>query len=367
VTGAAPIYFNGKFYSAGLNGVHRVADRLIRECDRLLGLMPREIRPRAVLMTSAAAGWVPDLQVIERRDHVRTGQLWEQLTLPRAARDGVLVNLANFAPVFHRRKITMIHDAQFLFPDCGYPARQRRGMRLLSPLVGRSSTAVLTVSEYSRRMLDLFRVADASQITVVANGADHMREVEADDCLRQHLGLQQCGYVVLFGSGKGYKNNAVVFDAFTGLAAGSAPLRLVVIGPARAELETAGLHPPADTVFAGRPGDGALKGLLQQALCLAFPSRTEGFGLPPLEAMLSDCPVVASPGGAIPEACGDAVIYAGTDCPAEWAQAFRSLRDDPALRARKIAAGRVRAAGFTWEKAGRQLMDLIAVAGGRSR
>lgn len=352
-----PIYFNGKFYGGALNGVHRVADRLIRECDQALALIPAEQRPPAFLMTSADATWVPPLQAIKRRDYPRTNQIWEQITLPMAARDGILVNLANLAPIAHRNKITMIHDVQFLFADCGYPVRQRIGYRWLTPLLGRSSRVTLTVSEFSRRMLDQHAISPLARTRVIANGADHILDAVEDTSLRHALGLEEGGYALMFGSPKGYKNNATPFAAFASGATG--PTRLVVIGPGKEQLIAAGLQPPPDTIFAGRPDDGALKGLLSGALAILFPSRTEGFGLPPLEAMLCGCPVIASPAGAIPEACGDAVLYAGTDSPDEWATALERLRTDRQLRADKIIQGHLQAARFTWSAAGTRLMAVI--------
>ena len=352
-----PIYFNGKFYSGSLNGVHRVADRLIRECDRELARLPEESRPPAYLMTSGKASWVPDLQLIQRRDFTRTDQVWEQFVLPIAARDGVLVNLANLAPIAHRKKITMIHDAQFLFTDCGYPAKQRLGYRWLTPMLGRSSKAMLTVSEFSRRMLHQFSVTDENHTFVIANGADHILEAREDHSLREKLELPRESYTVMFGSPKGYKNNATPFAAFASDAL--APTKLAVIGPGREELERAGLTPPDGTIFAGRPDDHELKGLLAGALAILFPSRTEGFGLPPLEAMLCGCPVITSPAGAIPEVCGDSALYAGTDRPDEWIDAIIRLRTDQQLRQRKISEGLVRAGRFTWSDAGARLMKVI--------
>lgn len=360
-----PIYFNGKFYGGALNGVHRVADRLIRECDRMLALVPREERPPAYLLTSASATWVPPLEAIERRDYARTDQLWEQVVLPLAARDGVLVNLANLAPVAHRNKITMIHDVQFLFTDCGYPARQRLGYRWLTPLLGRSSKATLTVSEFSRRMLDQHAISFADRTRVIANGADHILDAGEDHGLRERLGLEPGSYAVMFGSVKAYKNNATPFAAFASGETG--PTRLVVVGPGREDLLAAGLAPPEGAVFAGRPSDAELKGLLSAALAILFPSRTEGFGLPPLEAMLCGCPVIASPAGAIPEACGDAALYAGTERPGEWSEAINRLRADPDLRAAKIAQGKRQAARFTWSEAGTRLMDVIRQVGQEKR
>ena len=351
-----PIYFNGKFYSGGLNGVHRVADRLIRECDARLGERSLAHRPEAVLLAPEASDWVPDLAAIRVERVPSVGQVWEQFHLPHRARDGVLVNLANLAPIRHRRKLTMIHDAQFLFGDCGYPWRQRLGYRALAPRIARSSAHVVTVSDFSRRMLGLFGVAEPERTRVIANGADHILDTAANAGLREKLGLASRPYVVMFGSPKPYKNNAVVFEAFAG---GIEDIALVVVGPRLDEILAAGMAVPIGTVFAGRPDDGAFRGLLEGAIALAFPSRTEGFGLPPLEAMLCDCPVIASPAGAIPEVCGDAVLYAGVDDPAAWRSAILRLHDDADLRRHKIALGRERARPYTWAAAGERLMGLI--------
>ena len=351
-----PIFFNGKFYSGGLNGVHRVADRLIRECDARLRDRPAAARAEAILLAPETSNWVPELAAIKVERVPAAGQLWEQLHLPRRAREGVLINLANLAPVRHRRKLTMIHDAQFLFSDCGYPWRQRVGYRALAPRIAASSEHVVTVSDFSRRMLDLFGVAAPERTRVIANGADHILDTPGDASLRQKLGLEPGRYVVMFGSPKPYKNNAVVFGAF---AEGLVGTSLVVVGPDRPELSAAGMTIPDAAVFAGRADDAELRGLLEGAIALAFPSRTEGFGLPPLEAMLCGCPVIASPAGAVPEVCTDVVLYAGVDDPAAWRAGIIRLRDDETLRQRKIVEGCAHAGRYTWRAAGERLMALI--------
>lgn len=354
---ATPIYFNGKFYAGGMNGVHRVSDRLIREVDALLAAMPPERRPPARLLIPARRQWQPALRAIELVEQVDGDtQRWEQLVLPARAADGVLVNLANLAPIRHRRKILLIHDAQFLFPDSSYPWRQRVGYRLLVPRMARSSAAVLTVSAYSRQMLDLLGVVDRRMTEVLHNGVDHILDGESDRDALARLGLTAGRYVLLFGSPKAYKNNHVVFEAFADGAL--APLQLVVVGADRAALGAAGLTPPTDAVFVGRCDDATLRALYMDAHAQVFPSRTEGFGLPPLEAMLCGCPAIVAPAGAIPEMCRDAVLYADVDDPAGWRQAITTL-SDPAVRSAKRAVGHDRAAAFRWDSAGRQLLDVI--------
>ena len=111
-------------------------------------------------------------------------------------------------------------------------------------------------------------------------------------------------------------------------------------------------------MFAGACDDAALRALYESAYALLFPSRTEGFGLPPVEAMLCGCPAIVTPAGALPEVCRDAVLYADVDDPAGWRQAVTALAD-PVVRSAKRAAGHDRAAAFRWDSAGRQLLNVI--------
>lgn len=355
-----PVYINGKFYSGGLNGVHRVADRLVCEIDARLGMGSGAAVPPVTLLLPARhdGDWRPQLQNIEVRTLDETpSQGWEQRRLPALAADGVLVNLANLAPLRHRRKITLIHDAQFLFPDSSYPLRQRLGYRLLTPRMARSSAAVLTVSHYSRRMLDVMGVSSAARTGVLYNGVDHVLEAEPDERALAELGLFPRGYTLMFGSAKAYKNNAVVFAAYAQGALAAVPL--VVVGTTRGALAAQGLTAPEGTIFAGKCDDARLRALYAQARCLLCPSRTEGFGLPPLEAMLCGTPAVVAPAGALPEVCRDAALYADVDDPASWAQAITALDPASSLFARKVEEGRARALQFTWARAGGELLDTI--------
>jgi len=349
-----PIYFNGKLYAGGVSGVRRVADRLIREVDARLAELPAAERPEATLLLPKRRQWAPTLTTIRIVEEPwGDSQLWEQFVLPIRARGGLLVNLCNLAPVLHGRKLLMLHDVQFLFPDSSYPARLRWGYRLLTPLMARTSEQVLTVSAYSRQMLDLCGVSARDRTEVLHNGADHILDATPDAGVVGRLGLRPGRFVVHLASPKTYKNTAVVLQAFADPRL--ADIDLVLVGPDRAKLSRCGLQAPGRTVFAGAVDDTGLRALYEAALCLAFPSRTEGFGLPPIEAMACGCPAVVSAGGAIPEVCRDAVLYADVDRPNAWVDAFRSLADDPERRDAKILAGRRRAADFTWDASGRAL------------
>ena len=353
-----PIYFNGKFYAGQLNGVHRVADRLIREIDALLLERPAAERPRMSLLLPKRRSWEPDLRAIQKVEQpLGHSQAWEQLLLPFRARDGVTVNLCNLAPLLHRPKLLLIHDAQFLFPDSSYPLRQRLGHTWLTPWMARSAAKVLTVSDYSRQMLELFNVSSRAQTAVLHNGADHMLETPGDSQIVEQFKLRPGAYVVHVASHKAYKNTEILFSAFADPRL--ADVQLALVGPDASVLARNGLQPPANAVFLGRVSDAQLRGLYEGALCLALPSRTEGFGLPTIEAMACGCPAVAAPAGAIPEVCRDAVLYADVDDAAAWVHAILRYRDEPLLRAQKVEEGRLRAEAFTWSSAGERLLNHI--------
>lgn len=143
-------------------------------------------------------------------------------------------------------------------------------------------------------------------------------------------------------------NRAVFADAglSVGPSAGAGPL--AGVGP------SAGVLARARCI--GRVSDAELKALYAGPLALAFPSLTEGFGLPPVEAMLCGCPVIATTGGAVPEICGDAARYVDpTDLPG-WTAALEQIATDATLRQTLAAKGRIRAARYTWAGAAEAVM-----------
>ena len=352
------LFFNGKFYSGKTNGVHRVADRLLRELDALAvaGAAPAGWDMR--LLLPRRANWAPRFAAITPMpQRYGASQFWEQMILPVAARRGALASFANLAPGWHGRKVTMVHDAQFLLSPESYSPKLRWGYRLLVPWGARSSRVVLTVSDYARDSLATFGIASPAQTQVLHNGADHILDVPADRSVLDRHGLAPGSYGLIFGSTSAYKNVAAVFTAFADRRLAAMPL--VVVGPSRAVLEAAGLRPPPGVVFVGGVDDSGLRALYEGAHCLLYPSRTEGFGLPPVEAMLCGCPVVAAPAGAIPEVCRDAVVYAGMDDIGEWIGGVLVLGNRD-VRAAKVAAGRARAGHFTWAAAGVRLAGILS-------
>jgi alpha-1,3-rhamnosyl/mannosyltransferase len=98
-----------------------------------------------------------------------------------------------------------------------------------------------------------------------------------------------------------------------------------------------------------RPVD-EMPALYEGASALVFPSMFEGFGMPLVEAMWCDCPVVCSNTTSLPEIAGDAAMQVDPSSPDELASALARVLTDDALRQDLVARGRRRAPRFSWSR-----------------
>ena len=112
----------------------------------------------------------------------------------------------------------------------------------------------------------------------------------------------------------------------------------------------------------GRIGEDDLRALYAVADVVAVPSRFEGFGAPALEAMSAGVPVVVADATALPWVVGDAGLKVPVGDVARWADALGRVLDRPAVHDTLAAAGRVRAATFTWDRAARDLAESYRAA-----
>lgn len=350
--GAATFAINGRFYAQPVTGVQRYAREIVSEIDHLLS--HQRAQARMILPPTVAPPVFAAIQ--PSRAGGASGHLWEQAILPIRS-EGPLLNLCNTGPLAARRQIVCMHDTNVFDEPGSYSPAFRALYRVLLPGLVRRGAVVTSVSRFSARQLAR-RLGIAPQaITVMYNGREHVfRWNAAASGLPARLsGLRP--FALLLGSRARHKNAAFILRQAEALDA--LGIDLVVAGGAAA------IFSPTETVSArnihglGFVTDDDLAWLYAHALCLAFPSRSEGFGLPLLEAMTLGCPVVASDQSCLPEICGEAALLANPDDAPAWQAHFRNLVASPELRADLRGRGLERAKAFSWREAAQGYLDLL--------
>jgi glycosyltransferase involved in cell wall biosynthesis len=354
--GRDPLYINGRFLSQETTGVQRFAQEIVRVWDAMIGSGEIDERrfPIKLLTPPNAYQTLPLSHIEISCVGTNRGWAWDQIDLPRFAGDGVLFSPCSVGPAFKRKHFVAIHDAIFLDMPENYTAAFRRGYRLLIPILCRNASRIVTVSEYSKSRLVAQLPLDASRVLVTGSSGEHMLRFPADANALTRLGLRPERFILAVGSLKPVKNFQAVVQAWRQLQ--DLDLDLVVVGNANPRIFGAATLEQTHRVhLVGGAEDGVLRALYENALCLAFPSVMEGFGLPVAEAMSLGCPVVAARTGAIPEVGGDAILYCHPLKPQELADHIRMLFHDSSLRHHFRTLGLERGATFKWSDVARAI------------
>lgn len=341
------IYINGRFLMARQSGVQRVARRLVLELDALLSETPDTDNQYFIVCPDGETDLT--LRAIAMMHLPSTGQWFEQVSLPRAAADGLLVNLANTGPLLHKNNIVMMHDAQVWTAPESYSRLFRLWYKTIQPLLGRRAQKILTVSEFSAGHLMQHEVV-ATSPTVIHNGVDHILDAPSDPQILDRLDLRPGSYVFAFASPQPHKNTKLLLEV---AAMPNAPT-LVLAGAL-----PDGAAAPDNVTLAGKISDSELRALYERALCFALPSTTEGFGLPAGEAMVCGCPVLAANAGALPEVYAGAAMVLDPHTPAQWFAAIEALSGDPEKRRSLVDKGTRRGETLSWARAATRLHDAI--------
>ncbi|HEY5188700.1 MAG TPA: glycosyltransferase family 1 protein [Solirubrobacteraceae bacterium] len=285
-------------------------------------------------------------------------QGWEQTALPaRAAlmRAGLIFSPANLAPLLWPRNVLVVHDAAVLREPGAYSRAYRMWHRYAGLTCARRALRVITVSEFSRRELTGLVGLDPARVVVIGGGVSESFHPGADaGAVARRLGLER-PYVLTIATDDRRKNLPALAE--TAVQLGGLGIELVHAGDTRPYFAAAGDEGAMRSL--GYVADADLPGLYAGARAFVLPSRYEGFGLTCLEAMASGVPVVAADRAALPETCGDAAELVDPDDTAALAAAVVRAAIDEELRSRLRAAGLRRAAQFTWERAARDVHELL--------
>ena len=252
--------------------------------------------------------------------------------------------------------LTCVRFPELCTPDTlEYPGLIRRAL-------ARGATVHAVSAFVADEVQDVFAVG-TERVVVIPNGVTALVAPGPDsDAV---AGARLAGgdrYVLAVGTVEPRKDLPTLVRAFDRLAADDHELRLVLAGPdgwGAADLSAAvrASGHPDRIVRLGWIDDTARAGLVRGAAVFAYPSRYEGFGLPPLEAMSVGTPVVATDAGSLPEVLGDAALLVPPADPEALAEALHAVLTDADGTARRVEAGRLRAAGFRWDTTADALVE----------
>jgi glycosyltransferase involved in cell wall biosynthesis len=255
--------------------------------------------------------------------------------------------------------VVTVHDAAPLVMPDAFTKRGVRFHRQGFAAAAKRARLVIAVSEFCADEVATHTAIPRDRIRVVSNGVDRERAT-ADAVRKARLvyAIDDLPYVFWAGTLQPRKNVRVLLDAFTRLDPRVVPHRLVLAGPP-------GWKPDdADADVARELGDRVrllgpvhreqLFPLFAGADLYAFPSRHEGFGIPVLEAMAQETPVLCSDIPALREVAGDAARFVASDDADAWVDALTDLLGDSEARAALVTAGNVRVANYSWERCARE-------------
>lgn len=350
---SASFTVNGRYLTQTMSGVQRYARNIVGALDQME-------KSEGAMVISPHGTRHP---VYERMQAYPTGHfegyLWEQCELPIAARGRRLLNLCNMAPLIKSEQIICIHDTNVLSSPDSYSPRFRVVYRSLQPLLARRAIQVATVSKASAKALAQYLSLPLGEIIVLPNGHEHALSWNPNQAvLPDGLPVRSDDkpFVLAIGASAPHKNIGLLIDIALQLE--DLGINLLVTGT-DSTIRPLGEPLPANVHFLGRVSDDDLAWLLDRALCLAFPSLTEGFGLPIVEAMARGCPVVSSDCASMPETCGHAALLASPFDPAKWLEHIAALQTSGQLRADLAGLGREQSLKFSWQESAMGYLELL--------
>jgi glycosyltransferase involved in cell wall biosynthesis len=255
--------------------------------------------------------------------------------------------------------VVSLHDVQHHDLPELFSSAERRYRAWAYDGAARSATRVVTQSHFVKETLVSRVGVDPSRVDVTSRGIDLSRfkpePQPADEALLAPLDLPD-RFVFYPANLWPHKNHARLLEAFAGVSDPS--LHLLLSGASYGKHDEitsrARMRGVGDRVrHLGFLKTGTLPAVYRRALALVFPSRYEGFGTPPLEAMACGCPVASSMRASLAETAGDAALAFEPESVEAIRESIERVTGDERLRAELAARGleRVKAPELTWEHA----------------
>ncbi|HEX2934605.1 MAG TPA: glycosyltransferase family 1 protein [Bacteroidales bacterium] len=266
--------------------------------------------------------------------------------------------------------VPVIHDLNFEHYPSDLPFADRTFYKRYIPKYARMARRIITVSEFSKNDINRLYHIPLDKIDVAYNGASEIFAPVSVD-IKQQIKSEltaNCDFFVAIGDLLPRKNIARLLQAYelfkdqTG-----SNVKLVIVGQKlfhTSEIERTYQQSKYrdEIVFTGRLSNEKLKEVLASALSLVYVSYFEGFGIPLVEAMYADVPVITSNVTAMPEVAGNAALLVDPFSTNSIADAMQQIFKDGNLRTELINKGRLRRESFHWDHTAMKIWQSIEKA-----
>lgn len=275
------IYVNGLFLEQEMTGVQKFAFAICQEMSKL--------DVEIVFLCPGSIKKTPSFGSIKKFGKLN-GHLWEQITLPlylKRKKIKTYLNLCNSAPLFSSGHILCIHDLSFHNSRKWFSRIYSYAYKFLTPQIIKKAKKVITVSGFSKKQISNTYSIKPEKIQVVYNGIYFNDNNQVSDG-----SLTNEKYMLFVGSLSPRKNLSMLIEAIDEMA--PKDLNLFVIGKKNKIYKKEKSLESPYVKFLEQTNDTDLQNLYKNAKMLVMPSLYEGFGLPILEALSFNCPVICS-------------------------------------------------------------------------
>ncbi|MDY6935782.1 MAG: glycosyltransferase family 1 protein [Spirochaetota bacterium] len=291
--------------------------------------------------------------------------LWSQTLLPseyKLRRGGLLFTTLPEAPISVKNKIVVVHDIiPAKFPQI--QTKMTYYYLYVVPWILKTSRHLVFDSENTRKdVLEYYKIKNIPNSVIYAGFNKGLFKPIKGGFIKKKYGFDR--YFFYVGDMRPYKNLNSAIQAFS-RASLEEDILFVVAGKRddryfpEIQRVVQQKNLAERVIFCDYVPQEDLPHFYNDAIALFFPSKYEGFGLPPLEAMATGSPVITTRMASIPEVCGEAALYVNPDDIDDMASALERLAGDSSLREYYIQASLKRSSLFGWEKTASEYMNLL--------
>jgi glycosyltransferase involved in cell wall biosynthesis len=302
---------------------------------------------------------------------VKPHKLWTQVGLPvdlyrYFPRPNVFFTPSHYAPRFSPvPTVISIMDTSYIYFPSLFKKPDLYQLQNWTKYSAKNAKKILTISESSKR--DIMRIYDIPQDRIVVTypglKKTYSGVMPTMDVLEKTYHITG-KYILFVGTLQPRKNIEKLIEAFAKVVKKHSDVTLVVVGKHGWMFEDILKAPKKwgieeQVKFVSFVPDEDLASFYKHAVGYVLPSLYEGFGLPVLEAMSYDCPVITSNISSLPEAGGDAALYIDPQNANDIAEKITQLLTTPSLRDELIEKGRKQVKKFSWEKTAKETLAVL--------